>query len=42
MVEVWIGTMALQNLQQYDCQTGKGKFVFYEKTTQLFLTFSVH
>ena len=22
MVEVWIGTMALQNLQQYGCQTG--------------------
>jgi hypothetical protein len=22
MVEVCIGTMALQNLQQYDCQTG--------------------
>ena len=22
MVEVWIGTMALQNLQQNDCQTG--------------------
>jgi hypothetical protein len=23
MVEVWIGTMALQNLQQYGCQTEK-------------------
>jgi hypothetical protein len=22
MVELWIGTMALQNLQQYGCQTG--------------------
>ena len=22
MVEVWIGTMALQNLQQYGCQSG--------------------
>ena len=22
MVEVWIGTMALQNIQQYGCQTG--------------------
>ena len=22
MVVVWIGTMALQNLQQYGCQTG--------------------
>ena len=22
MVEVWIGTMALRNLQQYVCQTG--------------------
>jgi hypothetical protein len=22
MVEVWIGTMTLQNLQQYGCQTG--------------------
>ena len=22
MVEVWIGTMALQNFQQYGCQTG--------------------
>ena len=22
MVEVWIGTMALQNLKQYGCQTG--------------------
>jgi hypothetical protein len=22
MVEVWIGTMVLQNLQQYGCQTG--------------------
>ena len=22
IVEVWIGTMALQNLQQYGCQTG--------------------
>ena len=22
MVEVWIGTMALQNLQQYGCETG--------------------
>ena len=22
MVEIWIGTMALQNLQQYGCQTG--------------------
>jgi len=22
MVEVWMGTMALQNLQQYGCQTG--------------------
>jgi hypothetical protein len=23
MVEVWIGTIALQNLQQYGCQSGK-------------------
>jgi hypothetical protein len=30
MVEVWIGTMALQNLQQYGCQTGNKFDIFFK------------